>query len=257
MKMEKIRFIDLSTHDAYTNMAIDEAIMLALQDTRVPPTMRLYRWQPSAVSIGTFQGMTAEVNVEACKREGIDIVRRITGGGAVYHDYDGEITYSIILPRGHRLAPADIQKSYETICNGIIWGLHRLGIKAHFAPINDVVVANRKISGNAQTRRHSCLLQHGTVLVSLDVEKMFSVLRVSAEKVSDKAISDVKQRVTSIKDVLGRSVSFSEVRNALKAGFEEALEIELVPGSLTPAEMANVERLVREKYKTDEWNFLR
>ncbi len=255
--MERIRFIDLETHDAYTNMAIDEAIMLALQDTRVPPTFRLYRWRPSAVSIGTFQGMTAEVDVEACKREGIDVIRRITGGGAVYHDYEGEITYSIILPRGHRLAPADIQKSYEVICNGIVWGLHRMGIKANFAPINDVIVAGRKISGNAQTRRHTCLLQHGTVLVSLDVEKMFSVLKVPNQKVADKAVTDVKQRVTSITDVLGGRVSFSDVRTALKGGFEEALEIELVPGSLTPWEEEIAQRLVREKYKTDEWNFLR
>ncbi|MHA2021808.1 MAG: lipoate--protein ligase family protein, partial [Candidatus Thorarchaeota archaeon] len=217
--MEEIRFLDLETNNAHTNMAIDESIMLAVKDGLVPPTLRLYRWNPSAVSIGTFQGMTEEVDLDFCRSREIDYIRRITGGGAVYHDYEGEITYSIILPRGHKLAPDDILDSYRVLCGGVVKGLEHLGIEAEFKPINDVIAGGKKVSGNAQTRRHSCVLQHGTTLLDLDVETMFSVLKVPQEKISDKMITDVKERVTSIRDLLDREVKFDELREALAVGF--------------------------------------
>jgi len=255
--MEEIRFLDLSIQNAHRNMAIDEAIMRSLKEERVPPTLRLYRWNPSAVSIGTFQGMKEEVDLEYCGKNNIDYIRRITGGGAVYHDFDGEITYSIILPRGHRLAPDDILGSYEVLCSGVVKGLEHLGIDAQFKPINDIVAGGKKVSGNAQTRRHSCVLQHGTVLLDLDVEVMFSILKVPQEKISDKMIADVKERVTSIRDLLASDVSMDELRDALVAGFSEALKLELVPGNLTEEETALAASLVQEKYATDEWNLSR
>ncbi|MFW9944725.1 MAG: biotin/lipoate A/B protein ligase family protein, partial [Candidatus Sifarchaeia archaeon] len=187
----------------------------------------------------------------------IDYIRRITGGGAVYHDFNGEITYSIILPRGHRLAPDDILESYGILCSGVVKGLEHLGIDAQFKPINDIISGGKKISGNAQTRRHSCVLQHGTTLLDLDVEVMFSILKVPQEKISDKMIADARQRVTSIRDLLGRQVSMDELREALVAGFSEALNLELVPGDLTVEEMNLAASLVHEKYGTDEWNLSR
>ncbi|UCH04692.1 MAG: lipoate--protein ligase family protein [Candidatus Thorarchaeota archaeon] len=255
--MEKIRFLDLSVQNAHNNMAIDEAIMRSLKEEKVPPTLRLYRWDPSAVSIGTFQGMKEEVDLEYCGKNDIDYIRRITGGGAVYHDFNGEITYSIILPQRHRLAPDDILESYGVLCSGVVKGLEHLGIDAQFKPINDIVAGGKKISGNAQTRRHSCVLQHGTTLLDLDVEVMFSILRVPQEKISDKMIADVKERVTSIRDLLGRQVGMDELREALVAGFSEALNLELVPGELTDVEMNLAASLVYEKYGTDEWNLSR
>ncbi|MFW9964543.1 MAG: biotin/lipoate A/B protein ligase family protein [Candidatus Sifarchaeia archaeon] len=255
--MDKFRFIDLTTNSAFENMAIDEAIMLAIRDDNAPPTLRLYRWKPSAVSIGTFQGMLDEVDVEFCKSNGIDFIRRITGGGAVFHDYEGEVTYSILMPKGHRLAPNDILDSYRLLCGGIIKSLELLGIEAEFKPINDVNAGGKKISGNAMTRRHTCVLQHGTVLLDLDVNLMFSILKVPQEKISDKMIADVKERVTSIRDVLGRDVQIIELQNALKQGFSEALEIDLVPNKLTVAEKETATRLATEKYSTNKWNFSR
>ncbi|MBN2230960.1 MAG: lipoate--protein ligase family protein [Candidatus Thorarchaeota archaeon] len=255
--MEEVRFIDLTTHNAYENMAIDEAIMLSMKDGKVIPTLRFYRWQPSAVSIGTFQGMRDEVDIEFCTSKGIDVIRRITGGGAVYHDYEGEITYSIILPRGHRLVPDDIIESYKIICEGIVLSLDYLGIKSEFKPINDVVVGSKKVSGNAQTRRHSCVLQHGTILLDLDVRLMFSILKVPKEKISDKMIADAKDRVISIRDLTGLKISMNELMDALETGFSEALGIDLVRGTLTDGEREAATRLVREKYSIDKWNFKR
>ena len=255
--MEEIRFLDLSIQNAHNNMAIDESIMRSLKEERVPPTLRLYRWSPSAVSIGTFQGMSEEVDLEYCGRNNIDYIRRITGGGAVYHDFDGEITYSIILPRRHRLAPDDILKSYGVLCSGGVKGLEHLGIEAQFKPINDIVAGGKKVSGNAQTRRYSCVLQHGTTLLDLDVEVMFSILKVPQEKISDKMIADVKERVTSIRNLLGRSISFDDLRAALEDGFAQALGVELVHGKLTEDEAQTAERVNSEKYARDEWNLKR
>ena len=256
--MEEFRFIDLETHNAYTNMAIDEAIMLAIKEGNAPPTLRIYRWKPSAVSIGTFQGMHDEVSVEFCKSQGIDYIRRITGGGAVFHDYNGEITYSILMPKKHPLAPVDILESYKLLCGGVVKALNHLGIdNAEFKPINDVSVGSKKVSGNAMTRRHGCVLQHGTVLLDLDVNLMFTILKVPQEKISDKMISDVKERVTSIQDILGRQVEVDELRIALTQGFSDALDIDLVADKLSNEEQQTAEKLAQEKYSTDAWNFSR
>ncbi len=257
MTVDELRFLPLETNSAFENMAIDESIMNSMRDGNVPPTFRLYRWKPSAVSIGTFQGMSEEVDLAYCKRKNIDYIRRITGGGAVYHDYDGEVTYSIILPKGHRLVPDDIIESYKVLCSGIIAGLSRLGIDSEFKPINDVIAGGRKISGNAQTRRHRCVLQHGTILLDLDVRVMFSVLKVPEEKISDKMIADVKERVTSIREMLNKRVSINDLAAALEAGFAESLDIELIPGSLTDEERQYVETFRKNKYSTDDWNLSR
>ena len=255
--MEEFRFIDLEVNTAFENMAIDEAIMLAINDGNAPPTLRFYRWNPSAVSIGTFQGMTDEVDVEFCESNGIDYIRRITGGGAVYHDFEGEITYSIIMPKGHILAPSDIIESYRLLCGGIIKALEHLGIKGEFKPINDVDVDGKKVSGNAMTRRHGCVLQHGTTLLDLDVNQMFTILKVPQEKISDKMIADVKERVTSIRDILGRNVRVEELRDALEQGFSDALHLDLAPGKLSKEEREVARRLAKEKYSSREWSFSR
>ena len=238
-------------------MAIDEAIMISMKEGNSRPTLRLYRWNPSAVSIGTFQSMLDEVDVEFCKKNGIDSIRRMTGGGAVFHDYEGEVTYSIIIPKGHRLVPNDILESYELLCSGIVKALEHLGIEGEFKPINDVNVGGKKVSGNAMTRRHGCVLQHGTTLLDLDVTLMFTILKVPLEKISDKMISDVKERVTSIRDLLDRDVQISELQDALKHGFSKALGIKLVTGSLSEEEQNSVTELAKEKYSTNDWNFSR
>lgn len=255
--IEEWRLIELTINDAYMNMAIDEAILTMIQKGESQNTIRFYRWNPSAVSIGYFQSLVEEVNIEACRKFNVDIVRRITGGGAVYHDYNGEITYSIIASKNNPKIPEDILKSYNVLCNGIVLGLKKLGLTPNFKPINDIVVNEKKISGNAQTRKLNVILQHGTILLDVDVEKMFNLLKVSDEKIKDKMIKSAKERVTSIKKELNREVSFSEVAEALKNGFEEALNIKLSPGELTREEKSLAEKLKKEKYSTKEWLYKR
>ncbi|MBU0953042.1 MAG: lipoate--protein ligase family protein [Nanoarchaeota archaeon] len=242
------RIVPLATNTAAMNMAIDEAVMETVGAGRAPPTIRFYRWKPSAVSIGCFQSLNDEVRTDVATKQGIDIVRRRTGGGAVYHDYDGEITYSVIGKE--TLFSKGITESYHEICGWIIKGLAHLGIKAEFKPINDIVVNNKKISGNAQTRRNGVLLQHGTILHDLDVNKMFSVLNVSQEKIADKMIQAVEDRVTRVKDVVPQA-TLTDTYNALLKGFTEGKEQRFA--LLIKDELARAQNLAKKRYSTKTW----
>ena len=134
----------LDQYDAYMNMADRRSHLQVDVPGKSPNTIRFYRWKPSAVSIGYFQILDQEVNLEECKKLGVDVIRRMTGGGAVYHAYDGEITYSIIVNEDHPRIPKDIVKSYELICGSIVNGLESLGIEAEFRPVNDIDVKGRR-----------------------------------------------------------------------------------------------------------------
>lgn len=250
------RLIDMRIENAPTQMAIDEAIAIARLRFNTPNTIRLYRWNPSGVSIGYFQSIEKEVNLPNCDKYGVDVIRRITGGGAVYHDYNGEITYSLVAPENDPKMPRDIMESYEVICSAIINGLKHIGVDSEFKPVNDIIAGGKKISGNAQTRRHGVVLQHGTVLFDSDIHRMFEVLRVSEAKISDKLIKAVEDRVTNIKRYLGTDITFVDVHDALIQGFEETFDIELVAGKLTKEENELVKRLY-EKYSSKEWVYQR
>ncbi len=251
----KVRLLETGFADAYFNMGLDEAILESVSRTESLPTLRMYGWNPRAISLGYFQGASQELDLDACRQKGVDIVRRITGGGAVFHDK--EVTYSFALPENHPLARASILESYEIICSALVQGFSFLGLRTEFAPINDILWQGRKISGNAQTRKHSCILQHGTILLDVNVEEMFSLLLVPKEKSAGKLIADVKQRVSSLLHALGREVGFAESSKAMIRGFTEALDLDLIHQKPTEAELARAEILAREKFSTDAWIFKR
>jgi len=246
--MDRWRVLIHLARDAYTNMAIDEILL-----KNGTPTLRFYHWSPSAISIGYFQGIREEVNLTACQEEQVDVVRRITGGGAVYHDEKGEITYSIIVPID--CVPSNIQESYEYLCNGLIKGLHLLDVPARFSPINDIQINHKKISGSAQTRRYGNVLQHGTLLCSLNPDLMFRLLRITQEKIKDKYIKNVKERVTSLETILG-PIDKDKIIESLIIGFKETLHIDFKQCELTPQELSSIPR-IRKKYAQRKWNFKR
>lgn len=257
--MNNWRLLKLETHDAYTNMAIDEAILTARTRNLAPNTIRFYRWNPSAVSIGKFQNIENEVQLDKCKKYGVDVVRRITGGGAVYHDTEGEITYSVVANKKD-LKAENINAVYAKFYGGIAEALKILGINADFNEGNaktcpNLIVNSKKISGSAQSHKRGVVLQHGTLLVDVDLEEMFTFLRVPWAKTCMKVINVAKNKITSIKKELGKTVSVEEVNNALSEGFKKALNIQLLEGELTPYENEIAKKLYKEKYTTDEWNF--
>jgi lipoate---protein ligase len=215
-------------------------------DCKALAVLRIYGWRPAAVSIGYFQSMELEVQVDECRRRGIDVVRRLTGGGAVYHE--AEVTYSFIT----NIFPRDILQSYKLICNPVVRALGKLGFDAQFAPLNDIVIGNGvKVSGNAQTRRKNVILQHGTILLEVDAEKMFTILKVPSEKMKDKVIDDIKKRVVGIQR------PFDEVAKALESSFSETFDCGLVPDNLRPEEYPKVDSLIKEKYSLNSWNWMR
>lgn len=234
------------------NMGVDEAILDSVSRGESLPALRLYSWSPPCVTVGYFQSLEDEVDLAACRAAGVDAVRRLTGGGAVFHQ--SEVTYSIVLPLGHELAPDDILESYRLICAGLVKGLSLLGADASFEPVNDIAAGGRKISGNAQTRRRGCLLQHGTVLLDLNPELMFSLLKVPAEKSKGRLIEAVRARVTSLRSLLGREVKFDEAAAALLKGFAEAWGADLERAPLSSAEAAAARAHATERFSSASWN---
>lgn len=244
------RLVPEGQFDAFTNMALDEAIQERVADG-ADPVIRFYRWEPAAVSIGYFQRLREEVDVKQCAADGIDYVRRRTGGGAVYHDPDGELTYSVIAPES--VYPSDIEESYRAIIDRVIDGFSRVGIEATFAPINDVEVDGRKLSGNAQTRRDGVLLQHGTLLYDLDPERMFTALSVDAEKIADKQLERARDRVATVTSL--SDASMEELREAMIEAFTAGRAFR--ESEYREAELERAGELAEDRYATDAWNFKR
>jgi len=257
--MNDWRLLKLETHDAYTNMAIDEAILTARIKNLVQNTVRFYRWNPSAVSIGKFQNIENEVHLGNCRKHGVDVVRRITGGGAVYHDAEGEITYSIVASK-EDLKAENINAVYTKFYSGIAEALKSLGIKADFNEGNaktcpNLTVNNKKVSGSSQSHKKGIVLQHGTLLVDVNLQKMFTTLRVPWATTCMQVVNIAKNRITSIQKETGRKMAIGEVEQALIQGFQKALNIRLLEGRLTTYERELAEKLYKQKYTTNNWNF--
>ena len=245
------RFVDFEYWSAAMNMGIDEAVSEGVTKGTSPPTIRLYGWRPSAVSIGCFQSLKVEVDYRNCVRLGVDVVRRRTGGGAVYHDEAGEITYSIICPED--LMPLDIGAAYREVCGRIVDALDLVGVKGNFSPVNDVLVDGRKISGSAQTRRANIFLQHGTLLLNVDRKRMFKLLKVAPEKLEGKEARRPEDRVTSMREV--SHASREDILKAMKTAFLKGRTWE--EGSWRDDELVRARALAEQRYSSHDWNFSR
>ncbi len=239
-------------------MAIDEAITIARIRDASPNTLRLYRWKPSAVSIGRFQNLLSEVHIDDCMQHGVDLVRRITGGGAVYHSCQSEVTYSVIA-KERDFGSTDVIYSYNKICNGLIEAARILGVNADFNPGDprncpNIAVNRRKISGSAQYHRGGVLLQHGTFLLGVDLKEMFTFLRVPWAKTVDDVVCLARDRLTSFEKELKRDICVEEASAALVQGFRKALGVEFVDEGLTSQEQHVASKLREEKYSAENWN---
>lgn len=242
--------IDIGT--AQYNMAVDEVI-LTLNDTKERlNVLRLYIFKPSAITIGYFQKIYETVNVEYANKNGIPIVRRITGGGAVFHDKNGEITYSVIAKIND--IASDVQESYKKICSGILYALNYFGLEGRFEPVNDVTINGKKVSGSAQLRKGRTLLQHGTLMYNTDLSKIEKLLRVPKDKLVSHGAKTIYDRVTTLSREKGSVISREDVIGALKEGFEKAFNITFISDNLSDEEKDLAAKLVN-KYSQMEWNF--
>ncbi len=248
------------------NMAVDEAIVEHHALGVVPPTLRLYGWRPAAISLGYFQSLAAEVDVQACAREGVDVVRRPTGGRAILHDR--EVTYSVVI--AERLLPGDVVHTYRVLSLGLLAAVRRLGVAAELADVPPVgaggptaacfdtparyelEVGGRKLVGSAQTRREGVILQHGVVPFDLQAERLFLMLRVSADRGA--LARTLEQRATDLGRCMGRTPSVEEVQEALAGGFAGALGLELTAAPLSEGELRRAAELAGRKYGQPHWN---
>lgn len=247
------RLLDLEYDNPYMNLSVEEAIPRKVGEGVAPNTIRLWR-NPNTVVIGYFQSAMLEVNFEACKKFGTNVVRRFTGGGAVYHDY-GNLNYAISLHRNHSLVRSDILETFKALASGVIKGLNTLGISVRHEPINSLQVNGWKIGGAAGSIKWEALFYHGSILVNSNLNLLSKVLNTSEEKRESKYVHSVRKNVSTLSIELQRDVSILEVKEALTKGFEKTFAIKLVKGELTDEEKDLTQKLFEEKYSTDEWNF--
>jgi len=255
--MDSWRLLDVEIPDnAAMNLAIEEAIFLEKMKRTIPPTFRFWR-NRCAVVIGYSQKVGAEVNLGLCESKGIQIVRRFTGGGAVYHDL-GNLNYSITVEADYPLFKGmDIIDTYRLFSFGIIEGLREFGVSAVFDPPSDLIIGSRKISGNAQSRKKGVIFHHGTLLVNADLDLLIRVLDVPKEEQGHMKPTSKKRTVANLEDELGYRVRIDTVKEVLRRGFERVFSAKLVPSVLVAEERETAERLFAEKYSQQQWNFWR
>ncbi len=236
--MDKFYFITHDIHDPYFNIASDEYLL------KQKDGYYIYLWINSpAVIVGLNQNTLQEVNTAFTEKNGIKVVRRLTGGGAVYHDLNN-ICYTVIAPYDSKT------DNYIKFTAPVIKYLSTLGVQAEFAGRNDILVDGKKISGNAQTIYKNRILHHGTLLYNTDMSVLGDALKANKLKTESKGIKSVRARVQNIYDLLPQKMSTQEFYAGLCRYFRETCE-EYV---LTKEDIAAIEKLKKEKYSTYEWN---
>ncbi len=247
--MDEFRYIPPIESNAFEQMAIDEAILRSFDEGESPPTIRFYRFKPSAITLGYTQDIDETIDTQACEEHDIPYVRRITGGGTVFHDYEGEITYSMITDK----IEGDIEESFFTLLEPIIETLKDYDLDAKFKPYNDILVEKRKISGSAQRRGKKGMLQHGTLMYATDLEVLSEILKVDEEKLKARGAESFTDLVTTIEDEIGWKPDPEELIYDMRSAYEKVLDIETVEDGLNDDELERVENF-KEKYQSEKWN---
>lgn len=233
--METWRLLDTGSLTAAENMALDEVLLELRAEGRVPPTLRFLQFSPSCVLVGHHQSVDEEVRLDYCRSNGIEINRRLTGGGALYWGTK-ELGWEIYISRNHPSVPARLEDLYRKMGESASRGLRHLGVEAYFRPRNDIEVHGRKISGTGGTELSGAILFQGTVLVDFDIDVMLRALRIPTEKLQEKEIESVKERVTCLKWELGVTPAPDQIKAALLKGFGESFGVTFDHQPLTPEE---------------------
>ena len=253
--METWRLLDTPPMTAAENMALDETLLALRDDGKTPNTIRFLQFSPRSVLVGYHQSVSEEIRKGYCLRQGIEINRRITGGGAIFFD-ENQLGWEIICDKSFFNVRIPTGRLFKTLCNPVLTALSIFGIEADFRPRNDIEIDGRKISGTGGTDSKNAFLFQGTMLIDFDVDTMLRALRIPVEKLKAKEIDSVKDRVTCLNWELGYTPSLKSIKRSIKYGFETGLDIRLVSGGMTPEEHV----LFKEKldyYQSDPWiNFV-
>jgi|SRR5579859_7369450 len=254
--------IDDTPRTGAANMALDEALMDAVAAGDSPPTLRFYAWLPACLSLGKRQPLSG-VDQARCRRDGVDVVRRATGGLAILHT--DELTYSLATLPSDPRAEGAILDAYRKLSQGLVAGLRLLGLPAAMNPVDplaskytsaacfevptayEITIGERKLLGSAQTRPAGRVLQHGSLPLHGDIARVVDCLWFADEDEREALRAHLRARATTLEAALGRPVSFTEAAEALAHGFARALNLTLEPGSVTEAEHQRMAAILPEK----------
>ncbi|CUY01067.1 lipoate--protein ligase family protein [Staphylococcus epidermidis] len=268
-------FINTGSKNPYYNMAMDEALLNFVSRGEIDPVIRFYTWNPATLSIGYFQRLQKEIDIDKVKEKGYGLVRRQTGGRGVLHDK--ELTYSVIVPESHPNMPSTVTEAYKIISQGLLEGFKNLGFETYFAiprskeerdklkqPRSSVcfdapswyelVVEGRKIAGSAQTRQKGVILQHGSILQDIDIDDLFDMFKFKNERLKAKMKENFVQKAVAINDISNQHITLNEMKNAFEAGFKKGLNIDFKPLELTEKQIEEVQEL-EEKYRSEAWMY--
>lgn len=247
--MLRVLLVEYPDNPAYS-LALEEAFYISVARLNSPPILRIWRHK-NAVILGYFQKADEEVHLDKARELNVEIVRRFTGGGAVYHDY-GCLLWSIIT-KGPANKGTDY--IYEFLLQGFVNFLKNYA-EVRVENVNDVVINNRKVSGTSSTfDRKGTYLLHGTLLLKTDLRRVSELLKVTKLKLADKGVSDVKYRVGNLFELIGREIEMSELIEGLIKSFSSLLNEKPVLDLPTEMEYKIADYLYREKYSKDEWNY--
>lgn len=264
-------FINTGSKNPYYNMAMDEALLNFVSRGEIDPVIRFYTWNPATLSIGYFQRLQKEIDIDKVKEKGYGLVRRQTGGRGVLHDK--ELTYSVIVPESHPNMPSTVTEAYKIISQGLLEGFKNLGFETYFAiprskeerdklkqPRSSVcfdapswyelVVEGRKIAGSAQTRQKGVILQHGSILQDIDIDDLFDMFKFKNERLKAKMKENFVQKAVAINDISNQHITLNEMENAFEAGFKKGLNIDFKPLELTEKQLEEVQEL-EDKYRSE------
>lgn len=268
-------YVDSGKCSPSFNMALDEALLDLHSRGEIGPVLRFYEWEPATLSIGYFQQIKKDIDMEKVKELGLGFVRRPTGGRGVLHEH--ELTYSVIVSEEYEGMPETVTEAYRVISGGLLEGFRNLGLQAEFSiPDKEVteqlrspksgvcfdapswyelVVEGKKVAGSAQTRQKGVILQHGAILMSLDVDKLTSIFTYSSPALKERVRRTLPDRAIAIDRLTDRDISVNECKEAFSRGFEKSLDILLEPLELTAEHLALVHKIEKEKYANDDWNY--
>ncbi|HUX47374.1 MAG TPA: lipoate--protein ligase family protein [Desulfosporosinus sp.] len=262
------RYLPYAVYTGAENMAVDEALLLTMAHTSNPqPVLRFYGWNPATLSLGYAQSYHKEVNEEACRAEGIDIVRRPTGGRAVLHQY--ELTYSVIAPEQDPHVSGTVIESYLRISQALLKGLKALGVPAEMVACGglneasssacfdapswyELVVDGRKLVGSAQVRKEGMLLQHGSILLHFDADLLFRLLKFPNEEIRQRLLTGFMAKACALDEVWTHPIERGELEQEICFGFCDIMGIELISSQLTEQEKALMEDVLH-KYHSEGW----
>ncbi|NOY53229.1 MAG: lipoate--protein ligase family protein [Deltaproteobacteria bacterium] len=266
-------FLDTGSHDAFFNMAVDEVLLSRMKEQDARPVLRFYTWSRPSITIGYFQKVVDEFNLRDCESRGWNVVRRLTGGRAVFHHQ--ELTYSILLPRSAPGAGGSVLESYRMLSNGLLNGLRLLGLDVELVSFHkkrqrrqraggrspncfdspswyEITVGGKKLVGSAQRRMSYGILQQGSILISMAGQREFNEV---LQRSTDKKRKKTGEGMTSITDILKGFHETDLLKESLIRGFRKALGVEFLQTKLTRKEWKETGRLGRERYRSQEWNW--